>query len=100
MPLGRRSVQIGSLRVCVAGANCSPPPLAESRHRGIMTCHSDVQAPNPPPFRTQTYAQFRLFTGNQILAETTNSHEGLDACHEDPTTRTNFSNQTIPFAIA
>ena len=51
----------------VAAANHPQPPLSEPRDASIVQGHFLIDAPDLPPGRAQSNAEFRFFPGNQIV---------------------------------
>src|SRR5688572_2092029 len=93
-------MQRGAFCKRVPSPLCAFPPLRETRHCRIMERHFVLQTPNTPAGSTQTEAQFRFFTGNQVGPKTADLLESVDADQRNASAGLRLADRGIPFDVA
>src|SRR5262245_7482065 len=100
MPLGSRSMQLRPLCKCVAAAHHPAPPLIEAHHRCVMERHLGFEPPQAPASGAQPDAKFGLLAGDQTVAVSIDSSEGLDPHHHVTAKCPDLASRSVPFLIA
>ena len=93
-------MQRSHLRVSVARAPRSLPPLAEAHHRRIVARHGHIQHPNLPARAPHPHAELIVFSGNYVGPKPACRAKRLRAHHKNSTACADLAHWLPPFQVA